>query len=461
MNSIASRHAPRLRAAPVLALALLAAGCAGYRPAPISDADTVLVDPTQAELAQAAAALSHPRLKPLVIDFSRPLTPDELAVIAVVANPDLKAARAKAKVTDAQVFQAGLLPDPQVNLAYDQRLSGPDPFNGWSAALIYELNAFRERGVTLAGEKASQRQTRLDLAWQEWQTAGQARLLAARIGGLQSILALDLRTRDAADRMLAKVAAAAARGDVKSDEIQARRLAAADAADKARQAERDLSTARSDLNKLLGLAPESRIDIALPPPPAAAGFDALSAQALFAQAEAQRLDLAALRAGYDSQEAAVRKAVMDAFPSLQLTVNRAQDTAKNQTLGPAVNFTLPLWNRNRGGIAIAEATRDQLKAEYAARLFATRADVAELVHQLDLETRQRSEIAAQIAPLQRLVDAAEAAAQRGDVSRSAADATRQAVSDKTLSLATLDQAMAEQRVTLELAIGAVFPESNR
>lgn len=443
------------RFAPLAVLGLVLSACAGYRAAPLDAANTVLQDPAQAELSRAAASLSHPRLKPIAIDFAKPLTPDALAVIAVVANPDLKAARAKARVNDAQVFQAGLLPDPQVSLGFDKRLRGPDEFNGWSAALIYELNAFRTRSVTVAGEEASRRQVRLDLAWQEWQTAGQARLLAARIGALQTILELDRRALAAAERMLTKVIAAAARGDVKSDEVQTRRIAAAEAADKTRQAERDLSTARSDLNKLLGLAPENRIAIAPAARPATAAIDA---ETLFETAKAQRLDLAALRAGYYSQEAAVRKAVMDAFPSLQLTLTRAQDTGNNQTLSPAVNFTLPLWNRNRGGIALAEATREQLKAEYAARLFTTRADIAELVHQIDLETRQRAEIAAQAGPLAKLIDATEAAAQRGDVSRAAADAARQALSDKEITLATLDQTLAEQRVTLELATGVLLSE---
>ncbi len=56
-----------------------------------------------------------------------PLTPDELAILAVLANPDLKAARAKAKVSSAQAFAAGLLPDPSLNLGYDFRPGRPRP----------------------------------------------------------------------------------------------------------------------------------------------------------------------------------------------------------------------------------------------------------------------------------------------------------------------------------------------
>lgn len=64
---------------------------------------------------------------PLTIDFSRPLTRGELAMLAVLANPDLEAARAETGVPMRQEFTAGSLPDPQLGLGFDKRLSGPDP----------------------------------------------------------------------------------------------------------------------------------------------------------------------------------------------------------------------------------------------------------------------------------------------------------------------------------------------
>ncbi len=196
---------------------------------------------------------------------------------------------------------------------------------------------------------------------------------------MQTIETLDAEGKTGADEALARVLAAAARGDLKADDVETRRLAALDASDKLAQAQKDLGAARLDLNKLLGLPPQTVLSIAPAPAPQPASNDA---DALFQAARERRLDLKALEAGYASQDAAVRKAILDQFPSFQLTVNRAKDTAGNQTIGPAINFTLPVWNRNQGGIRIAEATREQLKAEYAARVFAARADIAELVETL-------------------------------------------------------------------------------
>jgi outer membrane protein TolC len=434
----------------LLAAALLAA-CAVYRPAPLDDGAKALLDgPSPADVARSAAAVWHPRLQPLVIDLSKPLTPEALGLIAVAENPDLKAARAKAGVAKAQVFAAGLLPDPSVTLGADHILSGPDKTEPWLASVAYDLMAIAGRGSALAQARSAHDQARLDLAWQEWQTAGQARLLAARIAALARIAELSGAAQARADGMLERVLGLAAHGDVKADEVETRRLAAADAADKVGQAARDLAAAREALNTLLGFPPETVLNIAAPSP-AAPPEDA---DALFARARTERLDLAALRAGYASQEASVRKAVLDQFPSLQLTVTRQQDTTDNQLIGPQVAFTLPLWNRNRGGIAVAKATREQLRAEYQARLFAARAEIADLVAGLRAEQQRRAQIEAQVAPLAPTVQATRAAAVRGDVADAVADAAEQSLSDKAQQVAALDQAIGEQTVALELAVGA-------
>jgi cobalt-zinc-cadmium efflux system outer membrane protein len=425
-------------------------GCATYAPAPLRPAaDAALAAPDLRALAAAAGQVRHPRLRPVDIDLAKPLSPEALGLIAVAANPDLKAARAKAKVAEAQAFSAGLLPDPNITFGYDRILSGPDHTDPILGQLTLDLAALRDLAATRAASKGAKAQARLDLAWQEWQVAGQARLIAARIAALDRIFAIDQQSRANADNLLDAVLAAASRGDVRADEVQARRIAAADAGDRARQAERDLGAARQDLNRVLGLPPDARLAIAAPPSPGAPA----SSDTLFAAARAQRLDLRALEAGYDSQEAQTRKAILDQFPNLQLSVTRQVDSTGNQLVGPSITFTPPLWNRNRGGIAVAKATREQLRAEYAARLFATRADIAALVEGLTIAGRQRAEAEGQVGPLRRIAQALSRASDRGDVARAAAETARQGVADKELALATLDQAIAEQSVALDIAVG--------
>lgn len=412
-------------------------------------------------LFQGASRLHHPRLQAVELSPGRPLTLEAVGVLAVVGNPDLKAARQAAKVADAQVLAAGLLPDPTINLSSDVRQSGPDKGNGWAAQLSYDLMAIRDRGVGLRSAKAARLQARHDLAWREWITAEQARLAAVRTLSLEETVALAEAGAQEADNLLAASLAAQAHGDLKTDDVAARRLTSLDAANTLSQARKDLAAARMDLNSQLGLRPDTQLELA---PLDLIAVRALSyeldAEALFETARRQRLDLQALEAGYASQDAQVRKAALDAFPSFQLTVNRAVDTAGNRTLGPAVNFTLPLWNRNQGGVAAAKATQDQLRAEYAARVFATRSEIAALCDSLTQTRRLWTETNVQVAALQAQATAALAAAGRGDLSESAAQQIQQVLRDRLAARAALRQSLAEQMISLELATGAPLAPSS-
>ena len=440
-----------MRCAP-LALLLagsLLSGCVGYKAAPLSAPSDVLALPDAAILSADAAKIDRPWLLPQPINLSQPLTPNALAVIAVLENPELKAQRAKAGVTDAQAFAARLLPDPSFQGSFEKILSGPDVFNALGAQLGLDIAQLRTARVTREAGDASKRQVRLDLAWAEWQVAGQARLQGGRILALVDQLAIARTSAAAAERLFEATQRAAGRGDIAGGELDTRRQALVDLTDKMRVAERDLAAARGDLNKMLGLPPETSLSLAAPSDPIVPPDGAT----LTAQALARRLDLQALRAGYGVAEAGLHKAVLDQFPNLSLTVAGARDTANNYTVGPAIGFTLPLWNRNRGGIAIARATREQLHAEYDARLFQTRAEIDAAVTVLTTVRRQRDQLIAQMPELERFAASTERAAKRGDLAPATAETAAQSLRDRRLALRQLDQQIAEQTIALELLSG--------
>lgn len=441
----------RSRACLLGALAVLTAGCQHYAPAPLRSPSDVLAAPDAAALSRDAATIERSFLTPQPIDLTQPLTPNALAVIAVLENPDLKALRAKNGVADAQAFAARLLPDPSVQGGFDKLLSGPDAFNAFAGQIGFDLAQLRSAGVARRSNDAKRRQVRLDLAWAEWQTAGQARLQGVRILALEAQLAVARVSANSAQDQLAAVQRAAGRGDLAAGEVDSRRQAALDSADKVRAAERDLATARGELDKQLGLPPGVVLRLASLPQPGVPP----PAEALVTRALADRLDLAALRAGYESVEGDVHKAILDQFPNLSLTVAYARDTADNRTLGPQVGFTLPLWNRNRGGIAVAKATREQLRYEYEARLFQTRAEVAAAVTGIATVRTQRATLVAQLPALRRYAEAVARAARRGDLAPATAVVAEQAVRDRELTLLQLDQQAAEQTVALELLSGSL------
>ncbi len=444
-----------------LLAALMLAGCASYAPQPLAgaDIDAVLNSPDRAALVRQAAALPQK----MTLDFTRPLDGDALAAIAVLANPELRALRVQQRVADAQLFAAGLLPDPQLSLGFDRVLAPRSEglVTGYAGGLTLDLlGAYAVRGVARRVQRAAGEQVRLDIAWQEWSTAGQARLLAERLPRQQAVSGLARTAADVADRALSRALTAATRGDIKADEVETRRIAAADANGRALKAEREAGVTRLDLNALLGLRPDEPLALAMPAPLSA--WAAPDPEQLFVIARATRLDLQAFAKGYDSAEASLHRAVLGQYPRLAITLNRLRDTSAVHTFGPAITLDLPLWNRNRGEIAKAGAERERLKSEYAARLFRTRADIAALVAALNRDEGARAGLAAQLPELAAIATHFEDAARRGDVSTPLAEAARASEIDKQLEWLALDQSCAEQRLALRLALGeplALTPEA--
>ncbi len=177
---------------------------------------------------------------------------------------------------------------------------------------------------------------------------------------------------------------------------------------------------------------------------------------LTARVERQRLDLAALRLGYASGEQALRAAVLRRFPRLSAGLSRATDTGGIRTIGPSATIDVPLFDRNQGAIAAATATQEQLRAEYQARVFATRADLATL---LALYTRTQAELANAEAALrarQALVSVYGTALRlhQGDVL--AYYTARVELLDRALDVLRLRGELAELAVGLEVATGGLL-----
>src|ERR1700694_1808538 len=108
---------PAARNVALLFLLAALAGCATYRVQPLGTAPTLperipdlLIDPRQMPL---------PELATHRFDPTDGLDMTEVAMLAVVNNPDLKIARATAGVAHAQAFAAGLLPDPHLGAFVD------------------------------------------------------------------------------------------------------------------------------------------------------------------------------------------------------------------------------------------------------------------------------------------------------------------------------------------------------
>jgi cobalt-zinc-cadmium efflux system outer membrane protein len=434
-------------------------GCIGYQPKPLND--TILTKNeilNKNTLIDKAAKLHHPRIPAIQLDFSKPLTAQELAVIAVLLNSDLKALRAKEGVAQAQVFEAGLLPDPQLSIAFDHPLYQTNPptiglTNAYNLGLSWDIIGIITRHLKLKKTQTLYQQTHYDVAWQEWLIANQAELLATRIYYLKQQLHLAQQATLSAKRLLDVTQSNLQRHDARIDELGLRQSTYLDLQDQTQTLNRALLKTQAQLNQTLGLYPYEEVSIGIKnttiPPH-------LNANDVYNEARLCRLDFIALRAGYASEEAQLYQAVLGQFPHFNLGISRARDVSDINTAGINLSFDLPLFNRNRGVIAIAQATRDQLYQEYIARLHQTQTDIAILVTDLNQIRKAKMILALELPSMRKTEQLMHHGLKEGNITLIAYEDMRASLFNKELKLLLLQQDAAEQMIALQIAQGKLL-----
>jgi len=428
----------------LLVLAIPAA-CAVYQlqPLPVIDLES---DPIAVPVQE---LIAHERLSPAPIDLTIPLSDLDLARLMLVTSPEMAALRSRVDVAEAQLFAAGILPDPQLSLSIAKG-SASGLVTGLAAGLAFDFGALLSAQPRRAAARANAGQIRHDVAWSEWLAINQVRTLVVRIQNLSRQRQIVAPALQSAREILLLTRTNLARGDARIDDSSLSLVAFLDAQDRAQALARSLASARLELNASVGVLPATVIKLkAVDPNP----HQLQAPLELTRRALDARLDLIALREGYQAHEQNLRTTFLLSVPLPQLALSRDRDTSAIWTTGAAAAISLPLWNRNRGDIAVARATRTQLAAEYQARVHQMRADIAALIVELDAIEEARSALAAELPELRTASAILAAASLAGDVSRLSFETVRAALLDKELSSLALELSFAENSVALETAVG--------
>jgi len=417
--------------------AALVAGCAHDTPLPLATASPL------------RAAITRPASTCCPLDVAG------VVALALENNPDLAATRARRGVAQEQRLASGILPNPNFAGAVLPLLSGVGDVTAWTAGLTQDIKSLVTYRARRRGAGFAAGQVDADILWQEWLVAGQARQLAvdlivgerSRASLVEALTLLGHRN----DVLQAALAAGNATLVTAAPSLVGFQNARAevDALD-----QRQLNL-RHQLNALLGLVPEALVPLASDPglPP----FDPVAIRASLATLPDRRPDLLALRLGYAAQEAAVRQQILAQFPDLVLGASGSSDNSRVINGGPELSIGVPVFDRNQGNIAIAQATRAQLHADYSARL-------AAVIGQVGATLREMAQLSAQLAivrrdlPLARLA-AANAVAAFGNSSldeRSYVDLVTNRFA-KEREIMTLELALLDRQVALQTLVGAGLP----
>jgi outer membrane protein, heavy metal efflux system len=302
---------------------------------------------------------ASPTTSPTVLTLAEALSRAE------AASPLVRRARADRDATAAREVGASLLlpSNPVVSAA-----AGPRHDNGQRgietllhAEQTFEIGGQRSARRALVSRAVETATLREEVARIETRARVRAAYVAAQLAGAQVDAAAERERLITAlyDAVKSRVASGASSNvDLELARFE-RGVAARDEAG-ASLAAADL---RARLRVVVGFAPGQPLavvpELAVPAP------RSTELPALLATAEQRRTELAVLRATGQEIDADLTRLRREAIPSPTLFVDFERDLPGQVYLGAGLAIPLPLWRRQQGEIAVAEAQRARLDEERA------------------------------------------------------------------------------------------------
>ncbi|PYL15534.1 MAG: hypothetical protein DMF46_05760 [Verrucomicrobia bacterium] len=395
---------------------------------------------------------------PVVVNARVGVGPDEAAAIALYSNPALRAIRDRRGLAAAQLIQAGILPNPLVSYTRDFVTGGNTlgTVTAYNFAAAWEFTALIPFLPKKTAARKNLRSVDLDVAWQEWEIAVNARTAVYRVLGLDAQVA---RAREATEGL--QQSTDAVRKAAEAHEKTVLDLAAVESASQDSRAtmlalEQELEKQHLGLNKILGVEPETKVALrkGLSLPTRLAAPDERD---LLDRVESRRLDLLGLRQGYESQDATVRAAILAQFPKMSVGFSKASDTTNVHTTGFTVAVDVPFFDRNQGVIATERATRQRLLDEYNQRVFEARSDIATAIADIRSLGRQIAAAEEALPLLEKLVTTAQTAIEQRNADVLSYYTARSNLLQKRIQLIKLQEQLLEAHTALEIASGRYLP----
>jgi outer membrane protein TolC len=289
-----------------------------------------------------------------------------LSWVAFYYQPSLEVARAQWSVARAAVQTAAARPNPTLSLTpgYDTNSSGTSPwFPSINLDFLLETAGKRDHRTTI--ERLTAESARLDVLSAAWQVRSELRRALIEVSALDRRQAL-LREQVGLGRQTVTLleqrvqAGLAAAPEISSTQMTLLKAEAA-AADVERQA----PLARNRVAQILGVPLAAlegiRLDDMLAAPgPFLSADEVTVARRLALQS---RADVLAALARYEASQAALQWEVARQYPDLHLGPGYQYDLGENKW-SLALTLELPLFNRNEGPLAEAEARRREAAAEF-------------------------------------------------------------------------------------------------
>ena len=306
------------------------------------------------------------------------LTPAGIADRVRAQNPDLAAARLRIQEALGRMRQAGRLPNPSLETAFENNAAFHEGRLEIGLAQRFPLTnrLAVEKSISVTELKAAEAEVREV----ERGIVAQARLAVVQAIAIREQRQILRRQADLANALAEQIAAAAAKGEASSLDAGLARLEASSLTVEILQLDAAATAVAGTLKPLLGMTPDAALHIdgtlAEPTTPTEPGDPSrrpdLQAALLNAEAAGQGVALEEARSR-DDIEAAI-------FAAAERSEDAPNGLENEGIIGFRLSIPLPLRNRNEGNIEAARAThqRRQLEAVALDRNIRLEAEAARL-----------------------------------------------------------------------------------
>lgn len=339
----------------------LLAGCASLDPRDdIAQSARIVEDRTGLAVGWPEPAASGPDA---VWDGKSPLTARQAAARAIADNPAIGADLAVIAAARADLAQAGLLPNPVLNVSLGWGVSGGSSM--LTAGAMQSLSSLWLRPSRQAAAHAELQRTILRVSDNAITLAARVEASHRRIVHYQTLLAVLEEQREVLSRAEAASRAGLAAGLGTSLDVNRFRAERLEVDAGIRDVWKDM-----DLEKRALLESMNRADASADWSAAAASVSADAVpdeEGLVALARRQRLDLQAASWSVQAQQARLREAQLEALPETDAGADLERDSPSGEkamtTLGPSLRVEAPIFDQGQARVTKARSELDRLVME--------------------------------------------------------------------------------------------------
>ena len=284
----------------------------------------------------------------------------ELETLALVANPEINALRLQARRSAAEAADVGWWEDPELNVDFLRVLRADDYPNIFGASAAFTVPLSGVPGIEAQAAAAYAEADALAVRAAEQRLRTDVRLAAVRCEAARRRLKLAQSYADDAQvrRALDQVERLAEAGELAAGELATIRRRWHEQIHARIQAERTAEERRLALNRLLGVMPS----VALELPADLWQTNRTAATVALPLELADHLRVRAACARLAGEEFSLHAEIRRQYPSLSVGPAYSREDGFDR-IGFVAGLTLPLWNRNRLGIAKAETSRERTRLE--------------------------------------------------------------------------------------------------